>query len=86
MLQRNRNRCQRIRDVVPAQQRQCGVFAIALHQEVESGTEGAAGLNIFRTDVGGGDRAVEHNFSFEVAAELRDVFVIRIQDSGAALR
>ena len=53
---------------------------IALHHHVKFGAFGPTRFDVLSSDVGGSPRAIADHFALEIAPELRNIFVIRIQN------
>ena len=65
-------------------QRQTSMLATGRGNDIEAGALGSAGLDIFCANIGRRTRAVHDHFAFKAAAELRNVFVICVEDGGPA--
>src|SRR6266545_3910576 len=77
---------QGVRDVVRAYQGQSGALAHTVHNDIEGRALCPEGLDILGADVGGFAYAVQNDFPRKIATELRDVFVVGVENSGAAGR
>ena len=64
-----------------------GMLAMARHDDIKLRALGAPRLYVFGAYImngGRGPQSVGNNLAFEVAAELRDVFVVGIEHGGSA--
>src|SRR5262249_15598839 len=83
---RNRDCGKSVECVVVPNQRQVRMLATVSHDDFELGTIGTVRLQVLGTNVGVRGCSVLDDPTLEVATELGDVFIIRIQDGRSRRR
>src|ERR1700722_42228 len=85
MLKRNRSGCKHVIHIMFAEERTLHQLANFTSYEVEPSPLGCESFDIFSAHACTGGQAKRDDLTCEVTAKLRDIFVIRVQHSRAAM-
>ena len=77
------NRSQRVQNIVRTDQRPASMLVRSVQDHIKLGTLRAAALYIFCPYVSDFAQSISHDLPFEIAAKLRNVFVVRIEHGGS---